>query len=97
MLATKRNRHFATHVAPIWGDISGENGEILMDEIFRVEDLEKDEVLLKLSLLGFNNIERKNSTRSVNKRKSYYTSKSKALVDVYYAEDIVNLNYSYYD
>lgn len=32
------NLHFSTHVAPIWGDVTDEEGNILLSHLFKLED-----------------------------------------------------------
>jgi hypothetical protein len=34
------NLHFSTHVAPIWGDVTDENGTILLSHMFRLNDFQ---------------------------------------------------------
>lgn len=33
------NLHFTTHVAPIWADVTGENGEVLLSTLYRLENM----------------------------------------------------------
>jgi hypothetical protein len=94
---TKRNRWWATHSAPIWGDITDENGNLLMDEIYKLEELSV-------------NLPRLCETIGVDKRsfahvrgggerkrdyRYYFSDASKRLVERLYGEDIENLKYQF--
>jgi predicted metallopeptidase len=92
---SKKSRSFATHTAPIWGDITDDNGNILLDDIYKLENINEQLSILteklKLEIKQFNHI---NKSSHSNYRK-YYNTKTKKKVEKLYYEDIINLNYTF--
>jgi len=89
------DRHFFTHTAPIWEDISDEGGSsLLLDEYFKIENLsdclEKLARYLNVSVEKFSHV-----NRSVRRKdyKRYYSSESKKLVEGLYGRDIEEFKY----
>lgn len=96
MLQRKRPRHFATHVAPIYPDISDEDGVNLMDCCVRIESYNSDVKLVEskigVSLSELPQLNRR--SKEVNFR-NYFTKKSLALFEDIYRQDVEKLGYEY--
>ena len=92
---TKKPRSIATHTAPIWGDVTDNDGNLLVDDIYELEKI--NEQLAKLSekinqdITKFNHI---NKSPHVHYRK-YYNKETKKQVEYLYYDDINNLNYTF--
>lgn len=96
--AEKRNRHIATHTAPIWPDIIDQDGiTVLLDDIAYLERLPEDFARIA-SAIGLNktSLPHKNPGRrtSQNPVSRHYTRKTRALVERLYEDDFVNLYYN---
>ena len=70
---TKSKRHFAMHCAPIWSDITDWNGNVLVDRIYKLEDISEDidELRSKLELQHIE-INHLNRNRGDNSYRQYY-------------------------
>lgn len=90
------DNHVMTHTAPIWPDITDENGVLLLDQILRLEkiDAELPDLCEKLEI-PTSKMVHKNSTNTENYKK-YYTKKALSLIEDLYKDDIENLNYKPY-
>ena len=93
----KWDRHMATHTAPIWGDITDENGKLLVDEIYKLEEIEENLAHLnqKLGTDIKTYIHRNKSVSKEKDYRKYYNKKTRALVEKIYADDIANLGYEF--
>jgi len=92
----KYNRHIATHTAPIWNDITDETGNLLVDRIIKLENINTEiELLNDVLNTSIPNFEHTNKNRINNDYINYYNDNSKKLVDELYYDDILNLNYSF--
>jgi hypothetical protein len=93
---TKEDRHIATHTAPIWNDITDNKGELLMDSIFRLENMEEDfkkiKQIVNCSSTSMSHI---NNTKNNTNYRKEYTTKTKKLVEKYFGEDLEKLSYSF--
>ena len=93
---SKTERHIATHTAPVWGDITDDNGKLLVDEIFKLENI-NDAVSainqkLGLSIKHFSHI---NKGRDGEGYRGFFNRKSRKLVEQLYGDDIKNLHYDF--
>ncbi|MFB6257055.1 MAG: sulfotransferase family 2 domain-containing protein, partial [Flavobacteriales bacterium] len=92
----KEERHIATHTAPIWSDLTDEEGELLVDRIYRIEEL--DEALPELcDRLGVqkDRIQRKNVSRDRGDHRRYYSKKARKWVEQLYGQDIERVGYEF--
>lgn len=96
IMQKKYDRFLVTHAAPIWPDITDENGVLLMDEILKLENLGKDiEVLNQKIGTNIKHLSRENVNRQNNSYRKYYTEKTKKKVEELYGDDIKNLKYTF--
>lgn len=92
---TKKSRSFATHTAPIWQDITDNEGNVLLDDIYELEKI--NDQLSKLSekinqdISKFTHI---NKSSHFHYRKHYNKNTKKKVESLYY-DDINNLNYTF--
>ena len=100
--AEKRNRHIATHTAPMWPDITDEDeATLLLDDVAYLERLPEEFARIAAAIgLDGGQIPHKNASRSAAggaSRKPLaraYTRRTRALVESLYEADIENLGYS---
>jgi len=92
----KSDRHIATHTAPIWGDVTDENGKLLMDALLRLENISDDIHILK-DKLGWNvdQFSHINKNRRSTDYRKFYNKKTRRLVEELYKDDLEFLNYDY--
>ncbi len=92
----KWDRHPATHTAPIWGDITDENGIVLVDKIFKLEEINENvELLKKITGSSIDAFLHKNKSKKGGDYRKYYNAKTRALVEKIYKDDIENLGYEF--
>lgn len=93
---TKWDRHFATHTAPMWGDITGEQGELLVDKIYRLENvgeaIQDINQRLGLNIDSYKHINKYTSGKPYHK---YYNKTTRRLVEEYYKDDVEQLGYKF--
>ena len=92
---TKKNRHVATHTAPFWDDITDFNGKILIDQIIKIEELEKKSDFFKKILKRDLDIPHLNRTRGHTEYRRFYTKETKQIVYNLYKNDIENFGYKF--
>nr|WP_319569935.1 sulfotransferase family 2 domain-containing protein [uncultured Draconibacterium sp.] len=92
---TKYNRHNATHTAPIWGDITDENGKLLVDQIIKLEQVSTELPLLCEKIGVHKSYAHINASRKDNSYRKYYNNKSRKIVEGLYADDINQLGYTF--
>lgn len=93
---TKYDRHMATHTAPIWGDITDNDNNVLLDEVLKLEELSKGLNVLNENLgLEVNRLEHINQTPKRKSYRKYYTKKSKKKVEDLFEKDILHLGYQF--
>ena len=93
---SKGLRDLATHTAPIWGDITDEEGGLLVDFIGKLENIEEDFSLIRDELgLKDKQFPRRNVNREENRYRKHYNAKTRKMVEELYGEDIENLGYSF--
>lgn len=92
----KYDRHLATHTAPFWKDITDENGNLLVDHIIKLENI-NEEINNLNDLLGtaMDTYEHVNKNRENHDYTSYYNDNSKKLVEELYNDDILNTGYTF--
>jgi hypothetical protein len=93
-ISKNHDRHFYTHVLPYYPDITDESGNILLDYVFKLENI--DEFIEKISkILNVNNIsfEHHKKNRETSEYRHYYNKKSKRLVEELYEQDIESFKY----
>jgi hypothetical protein len=93
---TKWDRHFATHTAPMWPDISDESGRSLVDHVVKLENI-LDEIpflnrRLNLQIAGYAHVNQ--SSRASDYRR-HHTARTRELVESLYGEDIGKLGYTF--
>ncbi len=93
---SKIDRHKATHTAPIWSDLTDEKGKVLVDEIYRLENIEKDIISicdhLQIKPINYSHINKSNRQKEY---RQYYDQETKALVEKLFADDLHYLNYTF--
>ncbi len=94
--ATKYNRHKATHTSSMWADLTNWEGELLADQIFKLENIQHDiKVICKqINIDPKKFVHTNKSIRYIEYRK-YYNKECKKLVEKLYADDIHHFNYSF--
>ena len=92
----KWDRHVSTHTAPIWQDITDDEGNLLLDDIYRLESL-NEEMPRLCETLGIPavSVKKANSSNISNYRR-HYTSRTLRRIEDLYGEDIAKLNYRPY-
>ena len=93
---TKWDRHFATHTAPMWGDISDEAGSSLMDHIVKLEDINEQIAFLNRRLnTRIAQYAHVNRSRKESDYRRHHSSRTRSLVETLYKDDIHKLGYSF--
>jgi len=94
-LVRKVPRHRATHIAPIYPDISDESGNNLMDYCIRIEQIAEDLCVVS-DATGLNlKIPQLNSGRKSREYRHYYTDKARKIVTSIYYDDLDRFNYTF--
>ncbi len=92
----KFDRHMFTHTAPIWPDITDEQGKLLVNLIIKLENIDNEvqklNQVLGVSTLGFQHI---NRNRPDNDYKKHYDQATKDIVEKLYYNDIKHLGYGF--
>ena len=92
----KYDRHIATHTAPIWNDITDEHGNLLVDRILKLENINNEiKILNDILDTSISDFEHTNQNRESNNYKRYYNNNSKKLVENLYYDDILNNDYTF--
>jgi len=90
------DRHIATHTAPIWPDITDEQGNLLVDAIFKLENIDEEIKILSEKLgVDVEKFEHINKNRDNTEYRSFYDEEAKNLLETLYKEDIQNLHYTF--
>ncbi len=94
--ATKGLLDLATHTAPLWPDITDEQGKLLVDFIARLERIEEDFAHICGELgLPPTEFPRKNANRKDRDYRRYYNTRTRKLVEELFGEDIAQLEYTF--
>ena len=93
---SKYNRQIATHTAPIWPDITDESGNLLLDRLYRLEDIDSELEDLNMRLgTEVKALGRINENREQRHYRTHYCEESRALVEDLYSEDLNHLSYEF--
>lgn len=93
---TKWDRHFATHTAPMWSDISDDRSESLLDHIVKLENIDDELGIVSEKLnVKIPQLEHINRSRRAADYRTAYSSRTRRLVETVYAADIERLGYSF--
>jgi hypothetical protein len=94
--ATKSDRHVATHTAPIWPDVADDDGRLLLDDLFHLEEIDRATPILN-ERLGTNvdGLAHTNRMSSASDYRAAYTTETRRLVEQLYAEDLERLAYRF--
>ena len=94
---SRSDRHVATHTVPVWPDISGENGELLLDFVGRLESINDDFRVvcekIDIPFTAFPHVN-KSEHRARCYRDAYHRT-ARAIVERLFAEDIERLGYEF--
>lgn len=92
----KYDRHIATHTAPIWSDITDVNGNLLVDYIIKLEQIDDGLKYLNKKLnLNVTEFAHKNKNRNAHAYRKFYDQKTRNLVEKLYKDDIQKLGYRF--
>ncbi len=93
---TKSDRHVATHTARIWPDVSDEAGRLLLDDLFRLEEIDRATPILN-ERLGTNvdGLAHTNRMGAATDYRAHYTTETRRLVEQLYADDLERLEYRF--
>ncbi|MBD3418495.1 MAG: hypothetical protein GF398_00105 [Chitinivibrionales bacterium] len=96
MWTTKADRHIALHTAPMWDDITDDHGCLLLDGIYKLEEIDREIITLNRALgTDVALLSHANRKRRFRNYRTFYTPRSKRLVEQLYENDIVELGYSF--
>lgn len=89
------DRHVSTHTAPIWADITDEDGQILLSDVYKLETLSQEYSTLcdKLEIQP-RDLAHTNSS-NIDDYKQYLNRKSIQFIEDLYGDDIRNLSYDF--
>ncbi|MBS2212133.1 sulfotransferase family 2 domain-containing protein [Carboxylicivirga mesophila] len=94
-MESKVSRSFATHVAPQWDDLTDMNNNLLVNEYFRIENINQGITILNQKL-NTNITEFSHINKSLrNSYQKHYSKKTLKQVEALYASDIENLDYEF--
>jgi hypothetical protein len=90
------HRRIAMHIAPIWSDITDLDGNLLVDQIFKLENINSDIEIIN-EKLGTNipSLSKANVNRKDNAYRKYYNKTTRKLMEKVYGDDIEKLGYSF--
>lgn len=88
---SKEKRHIATHTFPIFNDITDDDGNLLVDEVFKIEKINDLEIIKQYFPLQ-NKLKHLNKGLSVDYKK-YYDARNLKWVHYLYKSDFSLLNY----
>ena len=92
----RRNRHVATHTAPVFPDISDDTGQILLDELFHLESIEAEMPVLAQRLgLDKHPMPHENRGKKHRTYRDYYNRESRREVERLFSDDIERLEYDF--
>lgn len=92
--ASKSNRHLATHTAPVWPDITDESGNLLVDAIYKLEEIETviPELCRRIGIVP-RKLGHANTSGAKESFRDLYTPASRRLVERLYSDDLHGLCY----
>ncbi|ORT50697.1 hypothetical protein ST37_08230 [Vibrio sp. qd031] len=91
---TRFDRHVSTHTAPMWQDITDEHGTVLLDDVFKLENIHNDIVTICDKLGVEQHALKKKNSSNINNYDEYLTPKNIARIEGLYHEDIEHFGYT---
>lgn len=91
----KSNIHVAKHTIPFWGDITCNDGNLLVDKVFKLEELDSHRDFFIKNFNCESKILHLNKSRPSNNYRKFYNKKTRAMVEKLYENDIFKFGYSY--
>ncbi|MGN6616912.1 MAG: sulfotransferase family 2 domain-containing protein [Ilyomonas sp.] len=92
----KHDRQIIGHAAPVWSDITDHDGNVLVDGIFKLEEMDEAiKIINKKIGTNIPGLSKKNVKRQNDSYRKHYDSKTKKLVEEIYGYDIEKLGYSF--
>ena len=91
----QKDRHVSTHTAPVWSDVTDESGKLLLDKVYKLEEINEAmiDICKELNIQSIENIPKLNPSK--NSEKDYRFSRSSIrLIEQYYKDDIEKFGYS---
>lgn len=93
---SKWDRHVATHTAPIWPDVTDNEGNLLVDDLFRLEAMEEAIPIINARLgTHVAELSHKNKKGVGPSYREFYTDETRQLVAELYREDLEHLGYEF--
>lgn len=90
---TRFDRHVSTHTAPMWQDITDEHGTMLLDDVFKLEDIHNGITTICENLgIEPHEMKKKNSS-NIGNYDAYLTQRNLSKIENLYGEDIEHFNY----
>jgi len=90
------HRRIAMHIAPIWSDITDLDGNLLVDQIFKLENINSDiEIIYEKIGTNIPSLSKANVNRKDNAYRKYYNKTTRKLMEKVYGDDIEKLGYSF--
>jgi hypothetical protein len=91
----KLDRHLLTHTAPVWPDVSGEDGESLMDYIGKLENLQEAVEEISQHVYMSSDMPRINASKRRAGYRKYFSSGARRKVEQLFADDINRFDYDF--
>lgn len=92
----KGTRHYYTHTLPMLPDLTDNSGNLLIDEYFKIEEINEAIPILnerlKVNIAQFSHLK---DNRKDKDYKKFYSPKTKSLVEKIYGEDIEFFKYKF--
>mgnify|MGYP000347197161 CR=1 FL=1 len=91
--AERRNRHIATHTAPMWPDMTDTDGTLLLDDIAYLERLPEDfsRIARRIELPAYELPHKNRGKTARSSPDRAYSRRTRRLVEELYQEDLENL------
>jgi len=100
ILEHKPDRHLYTHIAPFYNDITDESGNILLDDVHKIENIDLDFEVVKNKLglnsdLVFNHKNRSMKNKCMLKKRILNNKNLATIFLKHYENDFVYFNYKF--
>lgn len=100
ILIEKPDRHLYTHIAPFYNDITDESGNILVDDVFKIENIDSDFEVVKNKLglnsdLVFDHSNKTTKNKSMLKKRLLNNKNLATIFLRYYKNDFSHFNYKF--
>ncbi len=91
-----KGRHFVTHTAPFFDDISDDQGQVLLDHVCRLENLPRDFAFVaeKLKSPGMT-LPTDNASRDNRNYRQYFNRYTRDAIERLYRRDIEYFGYTF--